>query len=208
MKIYLIMQNNGFGNSAVNSVWATKTEAQAKCKELKENQERYDNHYYVVEQELHGDTCGFWKDTMYERLTEKRNGENVIPLRNAVCGVDMPKWALSKANDNEMFLSGDVADRLCEIEDKICEGRMVELPCKVGDEKFAILPNTNVNVKGKVCTLIYQNGFLIDFGYAPDRFGGYNAYTQLLPEELFGTYEEAEAKVREMEGIYNEKTNK
>lgn len=53
------MQSNGYGNSAVNSVWATKTEAQAKCKEMKESQERYDNHYYVVEQELQGDTCAF-----------------------------------------------------------------------------------------------------------------------------------------------------
>lgn len=54
MKVYLIMQSNGYGNSAVNSVWATKTEAEAKCKELKESQERYDNDYYVVEKELQG----------------------------------------------------------------------------------------------------------------------------------------------------------
>lgn len=134
---------------------------------------------------------------MDERFTEKRNGDNVIPLRNAVCGVDLPKWSLSKANDNEMFLSGDAVDRLCELEDKIEQGKIVELPCNVGDEKFAILHNTDVIVKGKVCTLIYQNGFLVDFGYNPDkRFGGYNAYTQLLPEELFDTYEEAEAKLR------------
>lgn len=75
----------------------------------------------------------------------------------------------------------------------------VELPCKVGDEKFAILPNTNVIVKGKVCTLIYQNDFLIDFGYAPDRYGGYSKYTQLLPEELFDTEEEANKKLKELE---------
>lgn len=92
--------------------------------------------------------------------------------------------------------SRKVLNRLCEIEDKICEGKFVELPCQVGDEKFAILPNTDVIVKGKVCVLIYQNGFLIDFGYAPDRFGGYNAYTQLLPKELFDTEEEAEAKLK------------
>lgn len=92
-------------------------------------------------------------------------------------------------------------NRLCELEDKIDQGKIVELPCRVGDEKFAILPNTNVIVKGKVCTLIYQKGFLVDFGYNPNkRFGGYNAYTQLLPEELFDTCEEAEAKLLEIEG--------
>ena len=72
MKISLIMQSNGYGNSAVNSVGATKPEAEAKCKELKESQERYDNDYYVVEKELHGDTCGFWKDTIYQRLELNR----------------------------------------------------------------------------------------------------------------------------------------
>lgn len=76
----------------------------------------------------------------------------------------------------------------------------VELPCKIGDEKFAILPNKDTIVKGKVCTIIYQTGFLIDFGYDPDkRFGGYNAHTQLLPEELFDTEEEANKKLKELE---------
>lgn len=52
----------------------------------------------------------------YKRYVEKRNGENVIPLRNAVCGIDMPKWELRTANDNEMFLSGEAVDRLAELE--------------------------------------------------------------------------------------------
>lgn len=100
-----------------------------------------------------------------------------------------------------------MAIKLCDLEDKIEQGKLLELPCKVGDEKFAILPNTNVIAKGKVCTIIYQNGFLIDFCYnpdRPDRYGGYRAYAQFLPEELFDTYEETEAKVREMEGDNNE----
>ena len=96
------------------------------------------------------------------------------------------------------FDYNDIINRLCEIEDKICEGRMVELPCKVGDEKFAILPNTNVVVKGKVCTLIYQNEFLIDFAYKSEEYD-YTAYTQLLPEELFDTEAEANNKLKELE---------
>lgn len=125
---------------------------------------------------------------MSERLTDKRIAHGgFIEYKNYDKFAKLP-------NVREIY------DRLCELEDKIEQGKIVELPCEIGDEKFAILPNTNVIVKGKVCTLIYQNGFLIDFGYNPDkRFGGYNAYTQLLPEELFDTYEEAEAKVREME---------
>lgn len=94
---------------------------------------------------------------------------------------------------------GNIAKKLCDLEDKIEQGKIVELPCEIGDEKFAILTNTNVIVKGKVCTIIYQNEFLIDFAYTSEEYD-YTAYTQLLPEELFDTYEEAEAKVREMEG--------
>jgi hypothetical protein len=130
---------------------------------------------------------------MGERLTKRTenggvrfsNGEywNTVYPQNEHCLTDIHRMAI----------------RLCELEDKIEQGKILELPCKVGDEKFAILPNTNVIVKGKVCTLIYQNGFLIDFGYNPDRYGGYYAYTQLFPEELFDTEEEANKKLKELE---------
>jgi hypothetical protein len=128
---------------------------------------------------------------MYERLTRRTenggvrfsNGEywNTVYPQNENCLTDIHRMAI----------------KLCDLEDKIEQGKILELPCEIGDEKFAILPNTNEIVKGKVCTIIYQNGFLVDFGYNPDkRFGGYNAYAQLLPKELFDTYEEAEAKLK------------
>ena len=74
----------------------------------------------------------------------------------------------------------------------------IELPCEIGDEKFAILPNTNVIVKGKVCTIIYQNEFIIDFAYKSEEYD-YTAYTQLLPEELFDSEEEANKRLKELE---------
>lgn len=52
-----------------------------------------------------------------ERLTEKRDGKNVIPLRNMVCGVDLPYWKISRANELVSFLYGDAADRLATYED-------------------------------------------------------------------------------------------
>jgi hypothetical protein len=52
-----------------------------------------------------------------ERLTEVRNGEAVIPLRNAVCGVNMPRWCINNESDIQSFLSGDAADRLAAYED-------------------------------------------------------------------------------------------
>ena len=52
-----------------------------------------------------------------ERLTEKRDGKNVIPLRNMVCGVDLPYWEISRVNELVSFLYGDAADRLAAYED-------------------------------------------------------------------------------------------
>lgn len=52
-----------------------------------------------------------------ERLTEKRDGKNVIPLRNAITGLDVPYWKLSRANDLEIFLYGAAADKLAAYED-------------------------------------------------------------------------------------------
>ena len=34
---------------------------------------------------------------------------------------------------------GDIAKKLCELEDKICEGKMVELPCAVGEYVYRII---------------------------------------------------------------------
>jgi hypothetical protein len=134
---------------------------------------------------------------MSERLTE-RNANGTAKSRKS------PKSSYMGTVYEEMAeIQTEILNRLCDLEDKIEQGKILELPCKIGDEKFAILSNTNVIVKGKVCTLIYQNEFLIDFAYKSEEYD-YTAYTQLLPEELFDTYEEAEAKVREMEGDNNE----
>ena len=61
----------------------------------------------------------------YERYTEKRNGKNVIPLRNAVCGVGLPKWSIEEHSEIQSFLSGDAVDRLAELEDKIEKGTLI-----------------------------------------------------------------------------------
>lgn len=62
-----------------------------------------------------------------KRFTEKRGERNTIPLRKAVCGIDMPKWSIGRPNDLEMFLSGDAADRLAAYEESGLEPNEVEL---------------------------------------------------------------------------------
>jgi hypothetical protein len=68
------------------------------------------------------------------RYTTKRNGKNVIPLLMAVCGIDLPYWRIDRADDLHSYLSGDAADKLAAYEDAEEQGRMVILPCKVGDK--------------------------------------------------------------------------
>ena len=55
------------------------------------------------------------RNTMYERLTERNANGTAKSRISATCREDA--WQIET----------DILDRLCEIEDKICEGRMVEL---------------------------------------------------------------------------------
>lgn len=59
------------------------------------------------------------------RYTTKRNDKNVIPLLNAVCGIDMPYWRIDRADDLHSFLSGDAADKLAAYEDAEERGQLV-----------------------------------------------------------------------------------
>lgn len=51
-----------------------------------------------------------------ERLTEKRRGQNVIPLRQMSSEKNF-EFSLAKVSDNVSFLYGDVADKLSAYED-------------------------------------------------------------------------------------------
>lgn len=108
----------------------------------------------------------------YKRFTEKRNGKNVIPLRNAVCGVVLPKWSIEEHSDIQSFLSGDAVDRLAELENKIENGTLIELPRIVKTKKL----------DAKYC-VEFINGF----------YGGIvDGYTH-------NTREEAEKRLKEMQ---------
>lgn len=51
-----------------------------------------------------------------DRLTEKRDGHNVIPLRKF--GIEnIPKFTLVEISDNTSFLYGDFANKLAAYED-------------------------------------------------------------------------------------------
>lgn len=174
------------------------------------------------------------------RFTEKREEKNVIPLRNAVCGIDMPHWCISEKNPLEMFLSGDAVDRLAAYEDSglepeevelgpICagcdgkidgkrtsqcpypnviekcfdrekhiisllkseaKGRVVELPCKVGDMVFY---RRGTDIIGDTVERIVIDGMDNQI-----IVGAHKAYTFWdWGRNVFATREEAEAELKE-----------
>lgn len=83
----------------------------------------------------------------------------------------------------------DLIDRLYELEDKIENGTLVELPCKVGDNAVAIIdtfcyPNAIYNVKLK------------DLAYIVEDENGDVTFQHIT--RIFGTKAEAEKRLEEI----------
>ena len=64
---------------------------------------------------------------MYERLTERNANGTAKSRMSATCREDA--W------QNE----ADILDRLCDLEDKIEQGKILELPCAVGEYVYRII---------------------------------------------------------------------
>lgn len=142
-----------------------------------------------------------------ERLTEKRDGQNVIPLRQD----GKVKWALCNAGKGDVptrYLYGEHANKLADYENtgyppeqvvemakelaeykKLDEqGLLLKLPCKVGDTVYTL--NTLKNKKIVLGQIEEIDAFFIALCMVENRFG----------KTVFLTKEEAEAKLKKMEG--------
>ena len=125
---------------------------------------------------------------MYERLTTR--------LANGGVGYDSGEYfkVCYPWNENCLTDIDLMAIRLCEIEDKICEGKIVELPCAVGNTVYCIRYDKArkpfVKPLGVCSVTVWGKGGLTVFTTKEDSWG----------VTAFATTEEAKAKVREMEG--------
>lgn len=72
------------------------------------------------------------------RSTEKRDGKNVIPLRNAVCGIDMPYWKIETESNIQQFLYGDAVDKLSAYENTGLEPEEINALIKSRERYIAI----------------------------------------------------------------------
>lgn len=143
-----------------------------------------------------------------ERLTEKRDGQNVIPLRQD----GKTKWSLCSAGmggASTQFLYGEHADKLAEYEDLEEQGKLPKLPCAVGDTlyvnnvmqgwRFRCFKKEDRPYEVKVIFIglsgadncmhvVFSNGCIFQFWFSD------------IGKTIFLTKEEAESALKELEG--------
>lgn len=132
------LYNEGYRNYK-DKVVLSNEEYSALLSELKRLVERVDriSCRYVLKEEARKETVVnkgakmINRDT-YKRFTELKtynNGKKMyVQYSVSGCYNDM--------NRKGDYTTGDSVDRLAELEDKIMDGRLVELPCKVGDTLY------------------------------------------------------------------------
>lgn len=110
----------------------------------------------------------------YKRLTKRRKDGSV---------------ALDFYSNSKDFTIVELKLRLAELEDKIENGTLIEIPCKVGDNAVAIIdtlayPNAIYNVKLK------------DLAYIVEDENGDVTFQHIT--RIFGTEAEAEKRLEEI----------
>ena len=130
----------------------------------------------------------------YKRLTTKKYGTYLASCGN--CGYNNPSFDCDTYNCKQVLIK-----RLAELEDKIEQKKMLELPFLVGQDAFII--EDNEIVMGVVNGIWWQDEFLIEVRYGKDKYGW--RYAQRLKDGIFSTKAEAEKKLEELK---NENTCK
>jgi hypothetical protein len=101
--------------------------------------------------------------------------------------------------------NAQILDRLCDLEDKIEQGKIVELPCKVGDKIFALSASHTKIYEFTIREFLYDGKYVTVYG---DGSWGANIAICTINDigkgEVFIDRASAEAKLREMEGDNNE----
>ena len=90
----------------------------------------------------------------------------------------------------------DILCRLAELEDKIEQGTLIELPCKVGDTIYWISSNNRdiIEVFVKRIALAEQDRTIL---YVEEK--GFGEYTIMFVDDIFLTREEAEKRLKEIQ---------
>lgn len=104
-------------------------------------------------------------------------------------------------NCGECHKSTEVLYRLAELEDALESGKIIRLPCKVGDTIYWISSNNRdiIEVFVKRIALAEQDRTIL---YVEEK--GLGEYTIMFVDDIFLTREEAEARLKELQEKGNE----
>ena len=91
---------------------------------------------------------------------------------------------------------GTTPERLRELAEADKDGRLVVLPCKVGDTVWRIVRDGEPHItRDEVCDMCFAD----DMTLCVELVGGRVTFTEKFGETVFLTHEEAEKALQEME---------
>lgn len=124
----------------------------------------------------------------YERLTKIIGGVTAIKTYTG-------SWCAPFDADETRAV-----DRLAELENKIEQGTLIELPCKVGDTVYFVC-GYNI-AEYKVCEIWYD-GILFQFRCYNDEYANehkvFSFFDERIGKTVFLTREEAEKRLKELQ---------
>ena len=118
----------------------------------------------------------------YKRLTERYTGEQGI---NCVRGL---AW------------DGEILHRLAELEDKIENGTLIELPCKVGDVMYEVIEGIPIQ-EWKIESICFDKAYPKGVIWAERTrdFAHWKFWVEDCGTKWFATKVEAEAKLKKLQ---------
>lgn len=124
-----------------------------------------------------------------ERLTNRNYGENSCAVYTSYCDA-------CHNSDCHCELVEDMIEKLAEYEDLEEQGRLIKLPCKVGDTLYRLVPNLyRKYVEIKIAQfVINENGIY----FITNKGVSWSAGE--IGKTVFLTKPEAEAKLKELRG--------
>lgn len=129
----------------------------------------------------------------YQRLTEKIIGYFEYDLKDF-------KHKLGDFNDYDAFFSYSmVVKRLGELEDKIENGTLVELPCKVGDVMYEVIEGMPIQ-EWKIESICFDRAYPKGVIWAERTrdFAHWKFYIEDCGTKWFATKAEAEKRLEEL----------
>lgn len=131
----------------------------------------------------------------YKRLTEKVKDCFQYDLKDF-------KHKIGEFGDYDAFFAYSMAvKRLGELEEKIMDGTLIELPCKVGDVMYEVIEGIPIQ-EWKIESICFDKAYPKGVIWAERTrdFAHWKFWIEDCGTKWFATKVEAEAKWRELEG--------